>query len=134
MSNADYKNVEALTPADLERASVWRFVHAPSLGDTVVGPMKRLPVQDLTGKIVGSRVQLANGSSRWALLGTTVAPFHSSQNPGVYHVCSNCTEGNNIERQNRRPGRPPVRPLPETSIARWMLVADSRIFWERVKR
>lgn len=26
-----------------------------------------------------------------------VAPFHSSQNPGVYHTCSNCTEGNNIE-------------------------------------
>jgi hypothetical protein len=34
----------------------------------------------------------------------TVAPFHSSQNPGVYHVCSICTEGNNIERQDRRPG------------------------------
>jgi hypothetical protein len=26
-----------------------------------------------------------------------VEPFHSSKNPGVYHVCSNCTEGDNIE-------------------------------------
>ena len=69
MSNADYKNVEALTAQDLEHAPVWRFVHAPALGDTVVGPVKRLPVQDLTGKIVGSRVRLANGTSRWAMLG-----------------------------------------------------------------
>lgn len=73
MSNADYKNVEALTPADLERAPVWQFVHAPTLGDTVVRPMKRLPIQDLSGKVVGSRVRLANGSSRWALLGNVKA-------------------------------------------------------------
>ena len=33
-----------------------------------------------------------------------VAPFHSKKNPGVYHVCSKCTEGNNIERENRKPG------------------------------
>ncbi len=33
-----------------------------------------------------------------------VQPFHSSQNPGVYHTCSNCTEGNNIESYYRRPG------------------------------
>ncbi len=34
-----------------------------------------------------------------------VAPFHSSKYPGVYHVCSNCTEGNNIEPENKAPGR-----------------------------
>ena len=28
---------------------------------------------------------------------TKVAAFHSSEHPGIYHVCSNCTEGNNIE-------------------------------------
>lgn len=33
-----------------------------------------------------------------------VAPFHSSKNPGVYHVCSNCTEGNNIEKQYKKSG------------------------------
>lgn len=33
-----------------------------------------------------------------------VAAFHSSKNPGVYHECSNCTEGNNIESQHRKPG------------------------------
>lgn len=34
----------------------------------------------------------------------TVAAFHSKKNPGVYHVCSNCTEGNNIEKENKAPG------------------------------
>ncbi len=33
-----------------------------------------------------------------------VAPFHSKKNPGVYHTCSNCTEGNNIEKENKVPG------------------------------
>ena len=33
-----------------------------------------------------------------------VSPFHSSKNPGVSHVCSNCTEGNNIESENKKPG------------------------------
>ena len=34
-----------------------------------------------------------------------VAPFHSSKNPGVYHVCSKCTEGNNIESGYKKPGK-----------------------------
>lgn len=34
----------------------------------------------------------------------TVSPFHSKKYPGVYHVCSNCTEGNNIEPENKTPG------------------------------
>jgi hypothetical protein len=33
-----------------------------------------------------------------------VAPFHSKKNPGKYHECSNCTEGNNIEKENRAAG------------------------------
>ena len=33
-----------------------------------------------------------------------VNAFHSKKNPGKYHTCSRCTEGNNIERVNRAPG------------------------------
>lgn len=33
-----------------------------------------------------------------------VAPFYSKKNPGGYHVCSRCTEGNNIEKANKAPG------------------------------
>lgn len=31
-----------------------------------------------------------------------VGPFHSRKNPGVYHTCSRCTEGNNIESRYRK--------------------------------
>lgn len=34
----------------------------------------------------------------------SVAPFHSSKNPGVYHTCSKCTEGNNIEAKYKKSG------------------------------
>ncbi len=34
-----------------------------------------------------------------------VAPFHSKKYPGVYHECSNCTEGNNIEPENWAAGK-----------------------------
>lgn len=34
----------------------------------------------------------------------TVPAFHSTKNPGKYHVCSTCTEGNNIESQYRKAG------------------------------
>jgi len=30
-----------------------------------------------------------------------VPAFHSGKYPKVYHTCSNCTEGNNIEKGNR---------------------------------
>lgn len=33
-----------------------------------------------------------------------VQAFHSSKNPGVYHISNKCTEGNNIETQNKKPG------------------------------
>jgi hypothetical protein len=33
-----------------------------------------------------------------------VVPYHSSKNPGVYHVCTKCTEGNNIESQYKKQG------------------------------
>ena len=34
-----------------------------------------------------------------------VAPFYDSKNPGVYHVCSKCPEGNNIEPLYKKSGR-----------------------------
>jgi len=31
-------------------------------------------------------------------------PFFSSKHPGVYHICSKCTEGRKIERLYKNPG------------------------------
>lgn len=33
-----------------------------------------------------------------------VAPFHSTLTKNVHHVCSTCTEGNNIESKYRKDG------------------------------
>jgi hypothetical protein len=33
-----------------------------------------------------------------------VAPFHSSKTKDKYHDCSNCTEGNNIEKHYKTQG------------------------------
>lgn len=38
-----------------------------------------------------------------------VNPFHSPDQP-VYHYCSNCTEGNNIEAKNKKSGTGGKRP------------------------
>ena len=35
---------------------------------------------------------------------TKVSPFHSTKNPGVYHVSLKCTVGNKIEKENKAPG------------------------------
>ena len=34
-----------------------------------------------------------------------VNPFHSKKNPGVYHVCSKCTEGDNIQPKYKASGK-----------------------------
>jgi len=33
-----------------------------------------------------------------------VNPFHSKKHPGKYHVCSKCTEGDNIQPKYKRQG------------------------------
>jgi len=33
-----------------------------------------------------------------------VGAYHSKKNPGVYHVCSRCTDGNNIETKYKTSG------------------------------
>jgi len=38
------------------------------------------------------------------LLECKIVPPYYSENQDVYHMCGNCTEGNNIEPENRRSG------------------------------
>jgi hypothetical protein len=64
------KPVEQLTVDDLKAFPVWQYTNADEdIGETVVRPVKRLPVTALNGRVVGAQVTLANGSRRWALLG-----------------------------------------------------------------
>ena len=40
--------------------------------------------------------------------------YHSAKRTGVYHTCGNCTEGNNIEPENHRSGKPAGAKLCQT--------------------
>jgi hypothetical protein len=60
--------VESLQVADLEMHPVWQFALAERADDTAVRSVKRLPVSTLAGKIVGTRLRLANGEYQWGIV------------------------------------------------------------------
>lgn len=61
---------EELTREDVQKHPVWEFIndetHAP---DSAVRPVGTLPVNDLDGRLVGTKIKLHNGSRHWAILG-----------------------------------------------------------------
>ena len=63
------KPVESLTVADLEAHPVWEYLNDDEIGETMVQPVEKLPVESLDDRLVGSQVRLANGSRVWALIG-----------------------------------------------------------------
>jgi hypothetical protein len=63
------KSVLSLRVSDLEKHPVWQFVNEDEGDETAVRPVNRLPVSSLMNRIVGTQVQLAEGSSVWAIIG-----------------------------------------------------------------
>jgi hypothetical protein len=63
------KDVSQLTSADFRAHPVWRFTGSDKSGETLVTPIKRLPVKSLSGSIVGCEVKLASGEKIVAMLG-----------------------------------------------------------------
>jgi hypothetical protein len=61
--------ITSLQVGDIEKDAVWQYSESEQGDDTVVRPVKRLPVKNLTGKVVATKVRLANGSLVWALVG-----------------------------------------------------------------
>ena len=62
--------VDALTPTHFAKTPVWEFVSDPRRGEdeTYVAPVKSSRVDELSNRVVGCQVTLANGTQRWALL------------------------------------------------------------------
>jgi hypothetical protein len=63
------KPVDALQVADLQNYPVWQYTNRDPSDETAVRPVKKIPVANLDGKIVGTQVQLRNGEHVWALIG-----------------------------------------------------------------
>jgi hypothetical protein len=53
---------------DLERHPVWESILDDEADELSVFPVRDLPVADLEGRFVGTRVQFANGDLHWAML------------------------------------------------------------------
>jgi hypothetical protein len=67
--NEDHKPVESLQISDFQAFPVWEFVNDDELGETAVRPVQEVPVEDLNGRLVGTRILLANGERVWVSIG-----------------------------------------------------------------
>jgi len=63
------KPVESLTVADFEAHPVWEFLNDDEIGETMVRPVDKLPVESLDNRVLGFQIRLANGSRVWASIG-----------------------------------------------------------------
>jgi hypothetical protein len=66
---APMKEVSRLTIADLRSQPVWKFNGSDERGETLVRPVKKLPVKTLTASIVGTDVTLGCGEKVFATIG-----------------------------------------------------------------
>lgn len=69
MNQYALRPVSGLTVSDLRKHPVWAFAPNSKVEEPFVRPVKRLPVTSLVGKLVGSRVKLANNDQPWSLIG-----------------------------------------------------------------
>lgn len=60
------KSIDTVSVGDLQANPVWKFCRA---GDMAIEPVKKIPCTTLNGRIVGTQVELADGTMVWALLG-----------------------------------------------------------------
>lgn len=60
------KTIETISVRDIQANSVWKYGRG---GDTSIEPVRKMPCTTLIGRIVGTRVELADGTFAWALLG-----------------------------------------------------------------
>lgn len=67
--NLSPQKIEALTVEDINAYPVWHYVNDDQIGETAVQPVQHLPVNNLDGKVVGTRVKISNGDILWALIG-----------------------------------------------------------------
>jgi len=63
------KPVESLTVADFEAYPVWEYLNDDEIGETMVQPVEKIPVESLDNRVLGFQIRLANGLQVWASIG-----------------------------------------------------------------
>jgi hypothetical protein len=62
------RRIDELSGADLDEHPIWAFAN-DAHDESLLRPVATIPVSDLSGKVVGTRLRLANGRQVRALLG-----------------------------------------------------------------
>lgn len=57
----------------MNKFPVWEFMNQDQKSELAVRPVKKMPVESLNGRLVGTQVRLANGSNMLALIGNVTA-------------------------------------------------------------
>jgi hypothetical protein len=68
MSEPNTKLFLSLQVSDLEKFPVWQFIIDHEADEVSVFPVMELPVAEMTGKVAGVRVRLANGQLVWSTI------------------------------------------------------------------
>jgi hypothetical protein len=68
MNEPQTKFFHSLQVSDFERYPVWEFIIDHEADEVSAFPIAELPVADLTGRVVGTRVRLANGQLVWSTI------------------------------------------------------------------
>ncbi len=70
------KPLKDLTIEDISKHAVWEMTEEGRSSDVFVKPVKKLPVETMNNRLVATKIQLADGSEIWALLGN-IKPLNS---------------------------------------------------------
>ena len=63
------KPAGSMMVADFEPHPVWEFLNDDEIGETMIRPVEKLPVETLDNRVVGTQVRLANNSEVWGYFG-----------------------------------------------------------------
>jgi hypothetical protein len=63
------KTLSQISIQDLHTYPVWEYVSETDTGEPLLEHVERVPVHELSNRVIATQVQLQNGERRWAILG-----------------------------------------------------------------
>lgn len=83
------KSFDQLEIPDFEKYPVWQIVEDDKYVNLMLNPVKKLPVNNLESRIVGTRVTLADGTVTWAIL-SNISLSDKLKNTHFLNASINC--------------------------------------------
>jgi hypothetical protein len=83
------KAFDKLEIPDFEKHPVWQIVEDDKYSSLMLNPVKKLPVEHLENRIVGTKVALADGTITWAIL-SNISATEKLRNTHFLNASINC--------------------------------------------